>query len=84
MGAKTNEMSIGISREDGGNDRKKTSMFPIKFLSAIAELENDPYKDFIKNIENGATIGYEADLGNFHEVPHGETKLRVYDEQRCF
>ena len=44
---------------------KKTSMLQIKFLSAIAELENDTDKDFITNLENGATIGYETDLRNF-------------------
>ena len=39
-------------------------------------------KSSSKNLENGEAVGGKSDLGNFHEVFHGETKQRVYDEQR--
>ena len=56
----------------------------IDFLSAIAELENDPEKVFLQNIHNGATIGYEKDLGSRPEVFPGETKQRICDDPREF
>ena len=50
-GTETNGTYIGIVSGDSGIGHKKTSTFPIKFLSATAELENDPDKEFIKNLE---------------------------------
>ena len=50
----------------------------------MAELEKGPDKKFLQNLQNGATIGYESDLGSLHEVRPDKTKQRVYDEQRRF
>ena len=58
--------------------------FRLNFLSTIADFENDPDKDFLKNLANRATIGYETSLGNSPEVFPDEAKQRVYDDQRSF
>ena len=47
-------------------------------------MENDQDKKFLRNLENGATMGYASDLGNSTERCPGKTKQRVYDEQRRF
>ena len=75
-------MSIGISREDGWCGFLKTEMFPSKILACLAELENAPGKKCHRNLENGVTVWYRSDLGNFPEVCHGGIKQRVYDAQR--
>ena len=62
----------------------KPQCFRLDFLSAIAELENDPGKIFLQNLHNGATIGYEKDLGSCPEVFPGKTKQRIYDDPREF
>ena len=71
----------GLSGETVETVIKRPQRFRLNFLSAIAELENDPGEEFIKNLENGGEIGCETDLGNCTEV---KTKQRVYGEQRSF
>ena len=63
---------------------KRPQRFRLRLLRCLAELENDAGKQFLQNLENGATIGYDSDLGNCPEVSHGNTKHRVYEEQRRF
>ena len=63
---------------------KKPQCFRLQFISSLSELENDPDKKFLQNLENGATIGYETDLGNSPGVSPDKTKQRVYGEQRSF
>ena len=50
----------------------------------MGELENDTGKCRLCNLGNGATRGYNKDLGNAPEVPTEATKQRVYDEARDF
>ena len=50
-----------------GTAVKKPQCSRFNFISAIEELENDADEDFIKNLENGETIGYETYLGNCPE-----------------
>ena len=63
---------------------KKPQCSRLRLISSLAEVENDPDKKLLKNLENGATIGYETDLGNCPEVAPDKTKQRVYEEQRRF
>ena len=69
---------------DGGNSHKETSACQVKFLSIIEDLEDDPDKEFLKNLHNVETIGYETSLRNCPEVFPGKTKQRVYDDRRSF
>ena len=62
----------------------KPQCFRLRLISSLAEVENDPDKKFLQNLENSATVGYETDLGNSPRSPPWETKQRVYDEQRRF
>ena len=62
----------------------KPQRFSPEYIKCLDELGSDAYSNFIRNLENGDTVGYMADLGNFPEVFNGETKRRVYDEQRQF
>ena len=77
-------MPIGIAREDSGNSHKETSVFQVKFLSIIADLEDDADKEFLKNLHNVETIGYGTSLGNCPEFFPDKTKQRVYADQRSF
>ena len=43
---------------------RKPQRFCLKFLSALSDLANGTGKDFINNLENRATVGYETNLGN--------------------
>ena len=63
---------------------QKPQCFRLDFLSAIAELENDPDKVFLQNLHNGATIGYNECLGSCPEVSPGKIKQRIYDDPREF
>ena len=53
---------------------KKPQRFRLQFIRSLAELENDPDKKFLQNLENCETIGYETDLGNFPDVPPRRNK----------
>ena len=77
-------MSIGISREDGRIGHLKTAMLSSKMIKFLSELENGPGEKVRGDLENGDTIGYKPDLGNFPEVCHGAIKQRVYDAPRKF
>ena len=57
---------------------KKPQCNRLEILDCLAELENEPGKKVLRNLENGATICYKSDLGNYPEVLHGKTKQRVY------
>ena len=58
--------------------------FRLEFVKWLADLETDSEKDFLGIPMNGATTGYDTDLGNCQDVVHGETKQRVYDNARDF
>ena len=51
---------------------KRPQCFRLRLLSGIAELEHDPDKKFLRNLDNGSTIVYESDLGSSPEAPHGK------------
>ena len=63
---------------------ERPKCFRLRLLICLAELEKEPGGQFLQNLENGATIGYNADLGNCPEVFRGKTKQRFYDERRRF
>ena len=59
-------------------------MLSSKMLDFPAELEEDPGKNLLRDLENGDTIGYKAELGNCPEVSHVKLKQRVCDAAREF
>ena len=63
---------------------KKPQCFRLQLLLRLSELENDTGKKFLRNLENGDTVCYKSDCGNSPEAFHGETKQRVWNEQREF
>ena len=48
---------------------KEPQCFRLEMPSCLSELENDTGKKFPRNLENGDTVCYKPDLGNFHEAP---------------
>ena len=59
-------------------------MFPSAIIRVSSWIISDADKKFLRNLENGDTIGCKSDMRNFPEVFPGETKQRVYDEQCLF
>ena len=63
---------------------QKPKCFRMDFITAIAEIENDPGKVFLQNLHNRATIGYEKSLRSRPEVFPVIAKQRVYDDPMGF
>ena len=63
---------------------QKPQCFRLEFLSAIAELENDPDKVFLQNLHKGATIGYKEGLGSRLEVSPEKINSRYTTARESF
>ena len=57
-------------------------MFSSANASVSSRIRKRQWGKFLRNLENGATIGYKLELGNFQEFHMAKTKQRAYDEQR--
>ena len=55
-------MSIEFVREGSRIGHRKTSMLPYAIIKLSSRIGNDPGKKLLRNLENGATVGYESDL----------------------